>query len=101
MHFLTPSECRDWCGLEADGLLPRPDQEPHHAKASIPRDFTASLRFCRAIERSIRPYGACLLWLTETDIWDSRANWHLYYRLRQSYGDRRRVEDTPGHLFLD
>jgi hypothetical protein len=101
MHFLTLSECREWCGLDAESFPTRPHQEPLHAKASIPKDFTLSLRFCRAIERSMRPYRACLLWLTETYIWPSSTNWHLYYRLRQSYGDHRRVEDTPGHLFLE
>ena len=49
----------------------------------------------------MRPYRACLLWFTETDIWPSSTNWHLYYRLRQSYGDHRRVENAPGHFFLD
>ena len=49
----------------------------------------------------MRPYRACLLWFTETDIWPSSTNWHLYYRLRLSYGDHRRVEDAPGHVFLD
>ncbi len=39
-----------------------------------------------------------LLWVAETDIWS--ANLHLYYRFRESYGDRRLVEDAPGHLFL-
>jgi hypothetical protein len=26
---------------------------------------------------------------------------HLYYRLRQSYGDQRLLHEAPGHLFLD
>jgi hypothetical protein len=101
MHFLTLSECREWCGLDAESVPPRPNQEPLHVKVSMPRDFTLSLRFCRAVERAMRPYRACLLWFTETDIWPSSTNWHLYYRLRQSYGDHRRVESAPGHLFLD
>jgi hypothetical protein len=94
MHFLTPSECSEW-----DALRPRPGA--FHAKVAIPRDFTASLRFCQSVERAMRPYRACLLWFTETDIWHSSTNWHLYYRLRQSYGDHRRVEDAPGQVFLD
>jgi hypothetical protein len=94
MHFLTSSECDEWDAL-------RPRLGALHAKAAIPRDFTASLRFCQAVERAMRPYRACLLWFTETDIWPSSTNWHLYYRLRLSYGDHRRVEDAPGHVFLD
>ena len=37
---------------------------------------------------------------TAWGIWPSSENWHLYYRLRQSYGDYRLLEETPGHLFL-
>jgi hypothetical protein len=37
----------------------------------------------------------------EHDIWPSSENWHLYYRLRQSYGDPRLLHEAPGHLFLD
>lgn len=34
-------------------------------------------------------------------MWPSSENWHLYYRLRESYGDRRLLHEAPGHLFLD
>jgi hypothetical protein len=47
------------------------------------------------------PFGEpSLLLLTEWGIWPSSENWHLYYKLRQSYGDTRLVEEAPGHLFL-
>jgi hypothetical protein len=42
-----------------------------------------------------------LLWMTEWGIWPSSENWHLYYRLRQSYGDQRLLHEAPGHLFLE
>lgn len=41
-----------------------------------------------------------LLWIRETGIWGSSENWHLYYRLRQSYADSRLLGEAPGHLFL-
>lgn len=47
------------------------------------------------------PHGALtLLWITEWGIWPSSENWHLYYKLRQSYGDARLIDEAPGHLFL-
>lgn len=106
MHFLTPSECRDWCEasripLAAHGIPVRPHEELHHAKVSIPRDFTVLLHFCRTLERALLHRRSCLLWVTESEIWNSGVNWHLYYRLRQSYGDRRLLDEAPGHLFLD
>ncbi len=42
-----------------------------------------------------------LLWLTEWSVWPSSENWHLYYRLRQSYTDLRLLHEAPGHLFLE
>ena len=41
-----------------------------------------------------------LLWITEWDIWPSSENLHLYYRLRNSYGDLRLLHEAPGHLLL-
>lgn len=42
-----------------------------------------------------------LLWITEWGIWPGSANWHLYYKLRQTYGDPRLLHEAPGHLFLE
>ncbi len=41
-----------------------------------------------------------LVWITEWGIWGSSENLHLYYKLRQSYGDLRLLHEAPGHLFL-
>jgi len=41
-----------------------------------------------------------LLWITEWGIWPSSENWHLYYKLRHTYGDYRLLHEAPGHLFL-
>jgi hypothetical protein len=42
-----------------------------------------------------------LLFVTEWDVWPSSENWHLYYKLRQTYGDNRLLGDGPGLLFLE
>jgi hypothetical protein len=42
-----------------------------------------------------------LLFITEWGIWPSCENWHLYYKLRQTYGENRLLPDAPGHLFLE
>jgi hypothetical protein len=42
-----------------------------------------------------------LLFVTEWGIWPSSENWHLYYKLRQSYGDKQLLHDAPGHLFFE
>ena len=42
-----------------------------------------------------------LLHVTQTDVWPSSENWHLYERLRASYGDSRDLDDAPGHVFRE
>ena len=49
----------------------------------------------------IEPFDHCLLWVTEWGVWHSSENWHLFYRVRESYAERRRLHDAPGHLFLE
>jgi hypothetical protein len=49
----------------------------------------------------LRPREACLIWVTAWGIWRSSENLHLYYRLRQSYGDQRLLDEAPALLFLD
>src|SRR6266481_3428513 len=42
-----------------------------------------------------------LLWITEWGIWPTSENWHLSYKLRQTYSDHRLLDEAPGHLFLE
>ncbi|HLK58595.1 MAG TPA: hypothetical protein VKU00_18640, partial [Chthonomonadaceae bacterium] len=42
----------------------------------------------------------CLLWVVLTEVWPSSENLHLYYRLRQSYGDHEHIQDRPALLAL-
>jgi len=101
MHFLTVVEAREWCRdrveLTNAGVPTRPSQEPRFARGPISEEVA----FCRQVERALQPREACLLWVTDWGIWRSSENLHLYYQLRQSYGDRRQLADAPAHLFLD
>ena len=60
-----------------------------------------ALYFSKLMALVVKPYDECLLWVTQSGVWSSLENFHLFYRLRQSYGERRRLLDAPGHLFLD
>src|SRR5215207_7196291 len=99
MHFLTVPNATEWCRgivpLTGDGLPERPSHAGVYARGPASVDVA----FCRQLERALQPRDACLLWVADWGIWE--GNLHLYYRLRQSYGDRRRLEDAPAHLFLD
>jgi hypothetical protein len=57
------------------------------------------LHYAHWIASNITYRMPTLLWITESEIWDE--DWHLYYKLRQSYRDNRLLHEAPGHLFLD
>jgi hypothetical protein len=105
MRFLTVAESRLWCEqseirLTATGSPERPSTEPHHVRAAIPQSFTKLTWFCQHLERSLQPRDTCLAWVTVWGVWASSENLHLYYKLRQSYGDVRLLHEAPGHVFL-
>ena len=54
----------------------------------------------RWIANSLTYRRPTLVWIPEWGIWESSENLHLYYRLRNSYGDLRLLHEAPGHLFL-
>ena len=101
MHFLTPAECRAACEgvvpLTAEGTPSRPSATKRYVRGPLAPDIA----FCRRLEQALQPRDACLLWVTDWGIWRSSENLHLYYRLRQSYGDQRMLTDAPGHYFHD
>src|SRR5215467_12367126 len=102
MRFLTVEEAKSRCGeivrLDSAGRPVRPDREALYARAPLP-GIPELTSFCRQLEQSLQPREACLLWVTDWGIWTSSENWHLYYRLRQSYGEQRLLDEAPGHLF--
>ncbi|WP_010586816.1 hypothetical protein [Schlesneria paludicola] len=106
MRFFTSKECEDWCrplGVPLDEKL-RPTHgltQPHRFRCAFPDSFSQLLWFSRCVESALQPRQTCLLWVTDFDIFPANENLHLYYRLRQSYGDMRLLHEAPGHLCLD
>ena len=99
MRFYTEKECEGWLsGRERK----KPDElkDIHVQRINYPpephRIFYISLWMAKELTYRM----PTLLWITEWGIWPSSENWHLYYKLRQSYGDHRLLQESPGHLFL-
>ena len=61
--------------------------------------FTQTSALAQAIVSTLEDFDDCLMWLVQWDI-NALVNLHLYYRLRESYGERTLVWEKPGHLFL-
>jgi hypothetical protein len=100
MRFLDPGQSAAWL---ADRGRQKPDEQPgllRHRVVYPHKPYRmCPLALCTANELASRQ--PVLLWLTEWGIWPASENWHLYYRLRESYGERRLLEEAPGHLFLE
>ena len=96
MHFWTNAECKEW--LTAKGRV-LPDQQPglwiyEHA---FHRERSLEIVSTAFIAEKMSDGDGVLLWMSQWGIW--QENKHLYYRLRQSYGDHRQLWQAPGHYF--
>jgi hypothetical protein len=99
MRFYTKDECEDWLrGLKRE----KPDciSDIHKAHVHYPTTSGRILHLAHLIAGSLTYRDPTLIWITEWGIWGSSENWHLYYKLRQSYGDPRLLHEAPGHFFL-
>lgn len=106
MKTMSVVSAIDWCKqheIELDEReRPRhPDKAFHCIRCGVPKLLERLTWFCRFVEGKLQPHQQCLLWITDWGIWESSENWHLYYRLRQGYGDFQLIEEAPGHLFQD
>src|SRR2546423_368930 len=106
MRFLTDDESAAWaatlaCSASPPKLPSVATSALPHLRIGLPSDYSALLAYCRTISRLLAPRSSCLLWVVTWGVWSSSENWHLYYRLRQSYHDERLLNEAPGHLFLD
>ena len=82
----------------------RPTVDGHRgARVRLGLKYCADLNhygLARELVAVVAPFERCLLWISQTGVWSSRENLHLYYCLRRANGDTRLLEDGPGHLFL-
>ena len=99
MRFLKDHKCQDWLRQKNRR---KPDEMPDLTveRIAYPPEPHGIYYFAHWIATSLTYHKPTLLWLTEWKVWPSSENWHLYYKLRQSYGDRTLLPDAPGHLFL-
>jgi hypothetical protein len=105
MRYLTRTECQTWAvthqvALGDDGVPERYPSAGSVVRFELPQMATQLTWLCRFVSGSLEPRRTCLLWVKEFGTFPQGENLHIYYRLRQSYGDLGLLEDAPGHLFL-
>lgn len=101
MRFLTNEESLEWCkgyGYEvADGA----PMLSYELRIRYPKSAPQLLAMAGVIEDILQYYSTCLVWVTQSGIWRSSENLHLYHVWRKSHGDSRFLFEAPGHWFLD
>lgn len=105
MKMLGAVEARAWClrnqiAIGDDGLPSPVPAGWHNARFEVPQVVERTLWFSRYVSELLKPRDQCILWISTWGVWPSSENWHLYYRVRESYGDRQLIEDASAHLFL-
>ena len=100
MRFYTKDECEQWL-RDTDRQKPDRIADNQRQRFNYPTLPQRIFHIARWIAQNLTYRQPTLLWITEWGIWPSSENWHLYYRLRQSYGDLRLLPEAPGHLFLE
>ena len=100
MRFYTKEECERWL---SDRKRQKPDVIPngHVQRVGYPAEPYRIFYLAHWVASSVTHQMPTLLWITEWGIWPSSENWHLYYKLRQTYNDLRLLQEAPGHLFLE
>jgi hypothetical protein len=100
LRFCTQEECEKWL---SDRQRQKPDLVPgsHVRRVGYPPEPYRVFFLARWIASSLTHRMPALLWITERGLWPSSENWHLYYKLRQTYSDPRLLQEAPGHLFLE
>jgi hypothetical protein len=99
LRFCTKEECETWL---SDQQRQKPDLMPDVRVERIeytPEPYRVFF-FAHWVASELTYRKPTLLFITEWGIWPSSENWHLYYKLRQTYGDNRLLHEAPGHLFL-
>jgi len=99
MRFCNEAECKKWL---ADRARSKPDENPDLCSVQLdyPKEPHRIFSMANWLAQSITFSQPALLWITEYGVLPSSENWHLYYRLRNSYGDHQLLQESPGHLFL-
>lgn len=99
MRFYNLQECEQWL-RSADRKFPDAQSSSGTERLAYPTEPHGMFYNARWIAKSLIFDSDALLWITEWGIWPSSENWHLYYKLRQGYGDNNLLHESPGHLFL-
>ncbi|HEX3109502.1 MAG TPA: hypothetical protein VHU41_10445 [Thermoanaerobaculia bacterium] len=100
MQFLELNQIDEWCTEHGIAELNR------HAPVLLTRAYGKSVTppgqeadVAVAVVDALGEWDECLLWIEEWGVWPSSEDWPKFYAARGAHGERRSLENAPGHLF--
>src|SRR5215510_11099588 len=101
MRVLSTQETVEWCrahhvALSNWGLPERSDADFGFA---IPEDVQKRVSLVGEAMEAFRDEPLLLVWFADWAVWPSGQRMHVFDRFRMSYGETRRLIDSPGHVF--
>jgi hypothetical protein len=107
MKFVSPEEAGAWAKrfVRPDSHSTFPDCEPKgsYALRVLVENAPAHQHYwiAKQLVRALSPeWDTCMFWVSLVGVWRSNENLHLYYRLRQSYGEESHLVDRPALFAL-
>jgi hypothetical protein len=106
VDFLTDQQCTAWAAAQGVPLPARPRSSAletagyHSVHFEIPSDAGRRIALARLLWEAATPYPVdSLLWITEWGVWASGEHMPLVRQLRERFGERRDLQEAPGHVF--
>lgn len=101
MKVLSKQETMLWCQVHhialSDGGLP--ERSDAKLKFNIPADSQRRVYLVTQAMKAFEDEPDILVWLDDWSAWPSGQRMHVFDRFRMSYGETRRLIDSPGHVF--
>lgn len=73
---------------------------PRKATHYLPGDSGRKTAIAKALGHRLSKLDESILWIDEWGIWPDCENWPLFEGYRRSLGERRLLDDSPGHIFV-
>lgn len=106
MRFLALDEIKEWSAEHGVVFNDLGDVQPRAELVYSARTVYAESgrsgrepEIAAACAETLGSQNECLLWVRLWGVWPSSEDWPGYYALRGACGERRSLEEAPGHLF--
>jgi hypothetical protein len=101
MRGLSRDEAIAWCQEHRVALtnLALPELSDVDLKFKIPSDAQERVHLVNRAMEAFADEPSYLVWFTDWSVWSSGDRMHIFDRFRMSYGETRRLIDSPGHVF--